>query len=234
MQDNELMSLITENTIIDDMVFALIQNNVYLCSNYNDYQQYLLIVCLSPEEKAISYLISITQQYIEEKRIEELKTLSFILYMLSDFVRLSPIVCLIDKYLYQQRIIAHQNILNEKIHREMDILIKLSEPLHQYSFIDSVFKHHSEAKDVKELATLCGHSYSTFKRLFSEHFHTSPYKWMLKQRKEQVMYLIQFSKFLPFEIADRCYFSSASNFNSFCKKYLGDTPGNLISRFRQP
>lgn len=233
MQNNDLMSLITENTIINDMVFALIQNNVYLCSNYNDYQQYLLIVCLSPEGKAISYLFSITQQYIEEKRIEELKTLSFILYMLSDFVRLSPIVCLIDKYLYQQRIIAHQNILNEKIHREMDILIKLSEPLHQYSFIDSVFKHHNKAKDVKELAALCGYSYSTFKRLFSVHFHTSPYKWMLKQRKEQVMYLIQFSKFLPFEIADRCYFSSASNFNSFCKKYLGDTPGNLISRFRQ-
>lgn len=233
-QDSELMSLIAENTVVNDMVSALIRNKIYLCSNYNDYQQYLLIVCFSSEEKAVSYLISITQQYIEGKRIEELKTLSFILYMLSDFVRLSPIVCLIDKYLYQQRIITHQNILNEKIHREMDILIKLAEPLHQYSFIDSVFKHHSEAKDVKELAALCGYSYSTFKRLFNAHFHISPYKWMLKQRKEQVMYLIQFSPFLPYEIADRCNFSSPSNFNTFCKKHLGDTPSNLITRFRQP
>ena len=232
-QDNKLMPLTTENPIINDIASVLIQNKIYLCSDYADYQQYLLITCLSSEEKTVLFLISIAQQYIEEKRIEELKTLSFILYMLSDFVRLSPIVCLIDKYLYQQRIIAHQNILNEKVHKEIDILIKLAEPLHQYSFIDSVFKHHSEAKDVKELAALCGYSYSTFKRLFCEHFHTSPYKWMLKQRKEQVMYLIQFSKFLPFEIADRCNFSSASYFNSFCKKYLGDTPGNLITRFRQ-
>lgn len=232
-RDDKLMPLTTENPIINDIASVLIQNKIYLCSDYADYQQYLLITCLSSEEKTVLFLISIAQQYIEEKRIEELKTLSFILYMLSDFVRLSPIVCLIDKYLYQQRIIAHQNILNEKVHKEIDILIKLAEPLHQYSFIDSVFKHHSEAKDVKELAALCGYSYSTFKRLFSEHFHTSPYKWMLKQRKEQVMYLIQFSKFLPFEIADRCNFSSASYFNSFCKKYLGDTPGNLITRFRQ-
>lgn len=233
-QNSGLMSLMAENSVVNDMVSALIQNKIYLCSDYDDYQQYLLTACLSIEEKAVSYLISITRQYIEEKRVEELKTLSFILYMLSDFVRLSPIVCLIDKYLYQQRIMVHQNILNEKIHREMDVLIKLAEPLHQYSFIDSVFKHHKEAKDVKELAALCGYSYSTFKRLFNEHFHTSPYKWMLKQRKEQVMYLIQFSPFLPFEIADRCSFSSAGNFNTFCKKHLGDTPGNLIARFRQP
>ena len=233
-QDSELMSLIAENAVANDMVSALIRNNIYLCSDYTDYQQYLLLTCLSSEEKAVSYLIYITQQYIEEKRIEELKTLSFILYMLSDFVRLSPIVCLIDKCLYQQRIIAHQNILNEKIHREMDILIKLAEPLHQYIFIDSVFKYHSEAKDVKELAALCGYSYSTFKRQFSTHFHISPYKWMLKQRKEQVMYLIQFSPFLSYEIADRCNFSSTGNFNTFCKKHLGDTPGNLITRFRQP
>lgn len=233
-QDSELMSLMAESTVFNDIVSVFIQNRIYLCSDYEDYQKYLLIVCLSIEEKAVPYLISVAQQYIEEKRIEELRTLSFILYMLSDFVRLSPIVCLIDKYLYQQRIMSHQNILNEKIHREMDILIKLADPLHQYSFIDSVFKHHKEAKDVKELAALCGYSYSTFKRLFNAHFHTSPYKWMLKQRKEQVMYLIQFSPFLPFEIADRCDFSSAGNFNTFCKKYLGDTPGNLIARFRQP
>lgn len=233
-QNSGLMSLMAENSVVNDMVSALIQNKIYLCSDYDDYQSYLLTVCLSIEEKAVSYLISITRQYIEEKRIEELRTLSFILYMLSDFVRLSPIVCLIDKYLYQQRIMSHQNILNEKIHREMDVLIKLAESLHQYSFIDSVFKYHKEAKDVKELAALCGYSYSTFKRLFNEHFHTSPYKWMLKQHKEQVMYLIQFSPFLPFEIADRCSFSSAGNFNTFCKKHLGDTPGNLIARFRQP
>jgi AraC-like DNA-binding protein len=232
-RDDKLMPLTTENPIINDIVSVLIKNKIYLCSDYVDYQQYLLIICLSSKEKAVSFLISITQQYIKEKRIEELKTLSFILYMLSDFVRLSPLVCLIDKYFYKRRIVTHQNIWDVKIKKEMDILIKLAEPLHQYSFIDSVFKHHSEAKNVKELATLCGHSYSTFKRLFCEHFHTSPYKWMLKQRKEQVMYLIQFSKFLPFEIADRCNFSSASNFNSFCKKYLGDTPGNLITRFRQ-
>lgn len=150
-QNSGLMSLMAENSVVNDMVSALIQNKIYLCSDYDDYQQYLLTACLSIEEKAVSYLISITRQYIEEKRVEELKTLSFILYMLSDFVRLSPIVCLIDKYLYQQRIMVHQNILNEKIHREMDVLIKLAEPLHQYSFIDSVFKHHKEAKDVKEL-----------------------------------------------------------------------------------
>ena len=88
-QDNKLMPLTTENPIINDIASVLIQNKIYLCSDYADYQQYLLITCLSSEEKTVLFLISIAQQYIEEKRIEELKTLSFILYMLSDFVRLS-------------------------------------------------------------------------------------------------------------------------------------------------
>lgn len=217
-----------QSPTINLIVLSLIQNDLYLCSDYTDYQKFIIIVCCSLQECANTYLITITERYIKEKRIEELRFLSFILYVLSDYIHLSPLVSLIDKSLFRFRMDAYKK-------KQQDTLYSLNKnikSMHQYNFIDLIFKYNNETKTVKELASLCGYSLSSFKTQFKNYFQISPYQWKLQQKKEQILGLIKHSTFSLLEISELCKFSAYSNFSTFCRTHLNDTPRNLMIRLR--
>lgn len=97
----------------------------------------------------------------------------------------------------------------------------------QVPFRNLVLTHYRKANNTEELAELCGYGIHTFRRLFKKEFDVPVYQWLIKKRAENIRYrLSQF--FVPLtDIIDEFNFSSAQHFSSFCKQYLGDTPGNL-------
>lgn len=97
----------------------------------------------------------------------------------------------------------------------------------QIPFRNLVLTHYRKANNTEELAGLCGYSIHTFRRVFKKEFDIPVYQWLIKKRAENIRYrLSQF--FVPLtDIIDEFNFSSAQHFSSFCKQYLGDTPGNL-------
>lgn len=97
----------------------------------------------------------------------------------------------------------------------------------QVPFRNLVLTHYRKANNTEELAELCGYGLHTFRRIFKSEFSVPVYQWLIKKRAENIRYRLSQS-FIPFtDIIDEFNFSSAQHFNSFCKQYLGDTPGNL-------
>ncbi len=96
-----------------------------------------------------------------------------------------------------------------------------------HDFRYKVLDNYSHATTVQELAGMCGMSVVTFKRQFVEEFGEIPSTWLQKR----------LSSFITFRLADRSvplkqiieelHFSSLPNFVRFCKKYLGETPGEI-------
>ena len=97
----------------------------------------------------------------------------------------------------------------------------------QVPFRSLVITHYRKANNTVELAELCGYGVHTFRRIFKNEFGTSVYQWLIQKRAEHIKYSLSMSYIPLSDIIDEFNFSSAQHFNSFCKQYLGDTPGNL-------
>lgn len=94
-------------------------------------------------------------------------------------------------------------------------------------FKSLILTHYRRANNTEEFAALCGYGISTFRRLFKQEFEVSVYQWLIGKRAENIRYKLSQS-YIPFtDIIDEFNFSSPQHFSSFCKQYLGDTPGNL-------
>lgn len=97
----------------------------------------------------------------------------------------------------------------------------------QVPFRNLVMTHYRKANNTEELAELCGYGVHTFRRIFKNEFATPVYRWLIQKRAEHIKYRLSMSYIPLSDIIDEFNFSSAQHFNSFCKQYLGDTPGNL-------
>ena len=97
----------------------------------------------------------------------------------------------------------------------------------QVPFRNLVLTHYRKANNTEELAKLCGYGVHTFRRIFKNEFGVPVYHWLIQKRAEHIKYRLSMSYIPLSDIIDEFTFSSAQHFNSFCKQYLGDTPGNL-------
>lgn len=97
----------------------------------------------------------------------------------------------------------------------------------QVPFRNLVMTHYRKANNTEELAELCGYGVHTFRRIFKNEFGVSVYRWLIQKRAEHIKYRLSMSYIPLSDIINEFNFSSAQHFNSFCKQYLGDTPGNL-------
>lgn len=97
----------------------------------------------------------------------------------------------------------------------------------QVPFRNLVLTHYRKANNTEELAKLCGYGVHTFRRIFKNEFSVPVYHWLIQKRAEHIKYRLSMSHIPLSDIIDEFNFSSAQHFNSFCKQYLGDTPGNL-------
>jgi AraC-like DNA-binding protein len=83
---------------------------------------------------------------------------------------------------------------------------------------------------IDELAFLCNMSVSTFKRHFSEVFHTSPKKYFIQNRMEKAKKLLQLNKRTS-EIYFELGYSNLSSFSSEFKKHFGVSPKQFHAEF---
>ncbi|MDR1644894.1 MAG: AraC family transcriptional regulator [Tannerellaceae bacterium] len=87
-----------------------------------------------------------------------------------------------------------------------------------------VIKHYINAKNVEELAKLCDLSVRAFTRKFKMHFDDSPYRWILRQKANQIKILLADKKISLQAIIKEYGFSSPAHFTTYCKKQFGQTP----------
>ncbi len=95
------------------------------------------------------------------------------------------------------------------------------------SFYSLVRKHSNQAKNVEELAMICGYGLSNFKRLFKIHFQTSPYKWMQQQMIDRVHQRLLDKSISIKTIIAEFNFTDHSHLSIYCKRYLGATPSQI-------
>ncbi|MDR2389559.1 MAG: AraC family transcriptional regulator [Tannerellaceae bacterium] len=87
-----------------------------------------------------------------------------------------------------------------------------------------VIKHYANTKNVEELSKLCNLSVRAFTRKFKTHFGDSPYRWILRQKANQIKMLLADKKITLQAIIKEYGFSSPAHFTTYCKKQFGITP----------
>ena len=97
-------------------------------------------------------------------------------------------------------------------------------------FRSLVIAHYRKASKAEELAELCGYSLSSFRRTFKSEFGIPAYQWLIEKRAEHISHKLSMAHISFVDIIDEFNFSSPQHFNSFCKRYLGDTPSNLRNK----
>lgn len=95
------------------------------------------------------------------------------------------------------------------------------------SFEYFVLKHHRQIKSVEEFAQLSGYSITTFRRIFKTVFNEPAYEWMMRQRKESILYQLRYTNASISEICFGHGFESLSHFSNYCKKYFGGSPRSI-------
>lgn len=88
----------------------------------------------------------------------------------------------------------------------------------------------SKAKNIQELATLCGYSVGGFKRLFKEIFNEPVYRWMQQQKVNSLKIRLREKDVNLKELIDEYGFSSPAHFTKFCKQWLGMVPTQYIKK----
>lgn len=101
------------------------------------------------------------------------------------------------------------------------------------SFEYFILKHHKQIKSVEDFAQLGGYSVTTFRRIFKAIFNEPAYEWMMKQRKESILYQLRYTEASISEICFEHGFESLSHFSNFCKKFFGDSPRNIRKREKE-
>lgn len=97
-------------------------------------------------------------------------------------------------------------------------------------FRSIVMCNYLKAKNSEELARICGYSVKSFHRLFKQNFNQSPYQWMLQMTASHIKGRL-IDQTIPLKaIVAEFGFASPSHFNTYCKRYLGDTPMQIRER----
>lgn len=97
------------------------------------------------------------------------------------------------------------------------------------SFQCFVLENHFKVKTVEEFAHLGGYTATTFRRIFNSVFYEPVYEWMMKRRKEAVIYDLRYTEATISEICYKYGFESLPHFSNFCKKNFGASPRSLRS-----
>jgi len=93
-----------------------------------------------------------------------------------------------------------------------------------------IMKNYQRVKNVQDLAVLANYSTSGFIKRFHRCFNESPYKWMQRQKANQILFDIREGTKSLQEIATLYNFSSYQHFATFCKIQFGFPPTKISDR----
>ena len=84
----------------------------------------------------------------------------------------------------------------------------------------------------EELASLCGVSYSYFKKLFLQKFGLPPKQYIYKRKMNYAQELLLSGKFNASQVAEQSGFSNVYFFSKQFKKHTGVTPTEFIRNYK--
>lgn len=99
-------------------------------------------------------------------------------------------------------------------------------------FKESIFMLSDSVHSRTELATILGMSVPDLARKFKEEFNEPIHSWILKQRNKRILEQASFPSATVKELIYNFNFSSAANFNRYCKQHFGCTPTELLQNKR--
>lgn len=94
-------------------------------------------------------------------------------------------------------------------------------------FVEFANNNYRKMNSVEEFATNANMSLSKFKKTFQKHFNTSPGEWMRKKKTHDIYHDLRSSKETINDICYKYQFSSRSNFNRYCKTFIGLPPSEI-------
>jgi len=94
-----------------------------------------------------------------------------------------------------------------------------------------IMKNYQRVKNVQDLADLANYSASGFIKRFHRCFNESPYKWMQRQKANQILFDIKEGTKSLQEIATLYNFSSYQHFANFCKIQFGFPPTKIPDKY---
>lgn len=110
----------------------------------------------------------------------------------------------------------------------VEMLQFFSPVINSNSFFQSLVRaNYPNAKNVEELARLCGYGVHNFKKVFSYNFNESPYQWMLRQSVALIRARLLDGNIPIKVIVEEFGFSSQSHLNLFCKRHFGATSSQV-------
>lgn len=99
-------------------------------------------------------------------------------------------------------------------------------------FSDFIYNAYRKVKTEQDLADLAYYSLSGFKKRFKKVLNMAPAQWLKMKKAEDIYYELNQGQKSFKQICEEYNFSSTSHFNTFCKRYLGATPGAIRSSSR--
>lgn len=95
---------------------------------------------------------------------------------------------------------------------------------HIQDVLKFIHENHMNKITVDDMAKVSGYSKSHFKKVFQNHTHMSPYKYLTNVRLEQAKTMLESKVFSLDEIAEKCGFSNEFYFSNAFKREVGCSP----------
>ena len=97
-------------------------------------------------------------------------------------------------------------------------------------FEQAILRGLSSNISIEELAEICCHSVSTFKRRFRERYGISPHRWLLSCRLDIAERILGETRLPTNVIAELCGFINVSHFIATFRRRFGCTPSRTLRR----
>lgn len=99
---------------------------------------------------------------------------------------------------------------------------------HQMSFTALIENNRSKAKNLKQLAEMCGYTVNQFNDLFRRYFpDTTPREWIQLSRRVEILNDIKYTDLRLLDISEKYGFSGPGNFCAYCKREFGKLPSHI-------
>ena len=218
--NSELLRFVTD---------SLKESGELLTLEQKDYKAYIFLLAYCPEDFAFFYLKEkLVVPYIEQNKLDELLSFTDMLRQVFDNHRyLSGVYNWVCDYFFQARREAYHgkgSYITDTQFRRAERNLKY---LRQRSFREMVQIKGYKVYSPTILAKCCDMEYRSFRRRFRAEFGKTLCKWIREQRVKEITYLLEYTDKRLLEIAEDTGFSSTSNLNDFCVKYMLGTPGVL-------
>ncbi len=111
--------------------------------------------------------------------------------------------------------------------KELRHVERMLPELGKQTFVEMVRLKGYRVYDAEKLAEKCGMEYGAFRRKLKKMTGYTTSQWIKIERARDVEHYLKNTNHTLTEVAFMTGFSSTSNLNDFCKKYLLDTPGEI-------